>query len=228
MFSPDPRLVRIPGGMGLAFFKVFQMVPMHIPFGQSHSGLLSVAYKCLNALAPTYLSKHVLFLLSRAQHPDLFLFLSCISMASSLPSLCNCCSSCQDASFLTFTYSFIWLCGTWTPGCCAWTPEHTGLAVATLGLNYPEAHGILVPQLRIEPVSPVLPGGFLTTGLPGKSPRCFFQQLFMWLTRQHPSGLSPNVSSSNGTSLASSSEVILSVILTDLFALSLWKHVLQP
>lgn len=73
-------------------------------------------------------------------------------------------------------------------GCCAWTPEHMGLVVAALGLNYPEAHGISVPRLRIAPVSPVFPGGFLTTGLPGKSPGCFFWQLF----QQHPSGLSPN------------------------------------
>ena len=112
----------------------------------------------------------------------------------------------------------IHLFGCVAPGpscCCAWTPEHTGLVAAALGLNYPEAHGILVPQLQIEPVSPVLPGGFLATGLPGKSPGCFFQQLFMWLTQYHLSGLSPNVSSSNSTPLASSSEVIHSVILTE-------------
>ena len=33
----------------------------------------------------------------------------------------------------------------------------------------PVACGILVPQPRIEPVSPALEGRFLTTGLPGKS-----------------------------------------------------------
>ena len=31
------------------------------------------------------------------------------------------------------------------------------------------AHGILVPRPRIEPVSPALEGGFLTTGPPGKA-----------------------------------------------------------
>ena len=33
---------------------------------------------------------------------------------------------------------------------------------------------ILVPQPGIEPVSPALQGGSLTTGLPGKSLMCFF------------------------------------------------------
>ena len=36
-------------------------------------------------------------------------------------------------------------------------------------LSCPAACGILVPGLGIEPVSPVLAGGFLTTGPPGKS-----------------------------------------------------------
>ena len=38
------------------------------------------------------------------------------------------------------------------------------------GLSCFEACGILVPQPGIEPVSPALPGRFLTTGPPGKSP----------------------------------------------------------
>ena len=36
-------------------------------------------------------------------------------------------------------------------------------------LSCPAAYGILVPQAGIEPVSPVLEGGFLSTGPPGKS-----------------------------------------------------------
>ena len=36
------------------------------------------------------------------------------------------------------------------------------------GLNCPTACGILVPQPGIEPTSPALQGGFLTTGPPGK------------------------------------------------------------
>ena len=35
------------------------------------------------------------------------------------------------------------------------------------GLSCPMACGILVPQPGIEPVSPALEGGFLTTGPPG-------------------------------------------------------------
>ena len=35
------------------------------------------------------------------------------------------------------------------------------------------ARGILVPRLGIEPAFPALEGGFLTTGLPGKSPAQF-------------------------------------------------------
>ena len=42
------------------------------------------------------------------------------------------------------------------------------------GLNCPTACGILVPQPGIEPTSPTLQGGFLTTGPPGK----FLSQLF--------------------------------------------------
>ena len=36
------------------------------------------------------------------------------------------------------------------------------------------ACGILVPQPGIKPTSPVLEGGFLTTGPPGKSPEYLF------------------------------------------------------
>ena len=38
-----------------------------------------------------------------------------------------------------------------------------------LGLSFSEACGILAPQPRIEPASPVLQGRFLTTGPPRKS-----------------------------------------------------------
>ena len=37
------------------------------------------------------------------------------------------------------------------------------------GLRCPPAYGILLPQPGIEPASPVLQGGFSTTGPPGKS-----------------------------------------------------------
>ena len=48
--------------------------------------------------------------------------------------------------------------------------EHAGSVVAVHGLSCPTACGILVPRPGIEPASPALEGGFLTTGPPGKSP----------------------------------------------------------
>ena len=54
---------------------------------------------------------------------------------------------------------------------------YTGSAVAVLGfplvlhgLSCPAACGILVPRPWIEPTSPALEAGFLTTGPPGKFP----------------------------------------------------------
>ena len=44
-----------------------------------------------------------------------------------------------------------------------------GSVVVARGLSCPLAHGILVPQPAIEPGSPALEAGFLTTGPPGKS-----------------------------------------------------------
>ena len=50
---------------------------------------------------------------------------------------------------------------------------HEGSAVAARGLSCSEAREILVCHLGIEPASPSLQGGFLTPGLPGKSPDAF-------------------------------------------------------
>ena len=47
------------------------------------------------------------------------------------------------------------------------------------GLSCPTACGILVPQPGIEPSSPELEGGFLTTGPPGKSPYLSFNWRFV-------------------------------------------------
>ena len=41
------------------------------------------------------------------------------------------------------------------------------LFIAACGLSCPMAYGILVLQAGIEPTSPALEGGFLTTQLPG-------------------------------------------------------------
>ena len=53
--------------------------------------------------------------------------------------------------------------------CGMQAPECVGLVIAACGLSWPEACGILVPWTGIEPVSPALEGGFLTTGPPEKS-----------------------------------------------------------
>ena len=52
-----------------------------------------------------------------------------------------------------------------------------------LGLSYSTACEILVPRSGIEPTSPALLGGFLTTGPPGKSP------LWVFLIQLKVSGL---------------------------------------
>ena len=49
--------------------------------------------------------------------------------------------------------------------------RHTGSVVLAGGLSCPLACGILVPRTEIEPMSPAWVGRFLTTGLPGKSPK---------------------------------------------------------
>ena len=52
--------------------------------------------------------------------------------------------------------------------CSSWTLER-GLSSCAQGLGCSSAHGILVPWSGIEPESPALQGGFLTTEPPGKS-----------------------------------------------------------
>ena len=55
-------------------------------------------------------------------------------------------------------------------------------------LSCPEAHGISVAQPGIEPVSPALKCGFLTTEPPGKSPSssCWWLQMFPVTLLQGP------------------------------------------
>ena len=53
--------------------------------------------------------------------------------------------------------------------CGARAPKHVGSVVVACELSCPVARGILVPRPGIEPASPALEGGFLTTGSPGKS-----------------------------------------------------------
>ena len=53
----------------------------------------------------------------------------------------------------------------------------SGLSSCGIGLSCPMACGILAPQPGIEPTSPTLEGGFLTTGPLEKSPFVFSQRL---------------------------------------------------
>ena len=54
--------------------------------------------------------------------------------------------------------------------CCeAQVLGHTGAVLVVHGLSCPAACGILLPAPGIEPMSPALSGGFLTTQPPGKS-----------------------------------------------------------
>ena len=55
-------------------------------------------------------------------------------------------------------------------GCTRSSLQHMGSVVVVLQCSCPEVCGILVPQPGIEPESSALEGGFLTIGLPGKSP----------------------------------------------------------
>ena len=92
-------------------------------------------------------------------------------------------------SLLRHTWAFstcsVWTFLVWCKGSsCAWAShcvdfscrgtqalEHVGSLVA------PKACGILVPKPGIEPMSPAVEGGFLTTGPLGKSLNYLFSQL---------------------------------------------------
>ena len=67
---------------------------------------------------------------------------------------------------------------------CTGSPlRHTGASlVGVRGLSHPMARGILVPWPGIEPTSPALEGGFLTTGPCHRSPwHGFWSVFFQWL-----------------------------------------------
>ena len=80
--------------------------------------------------------------------------------------------------FISFVYLLIWLCRVLVVALkifivsrgfssCVLSLDHVGSAVLAFGLfSGPLACGILVSRPEIEPV---LEGGFLTTGPPGKS-----------------------------------------------------------
>ena len=90
---------------------------------------------------------------------------------------------------------------------------HGGFSCHGARASCPEAWGILFSQPRIEPTSPVLEGGFLTTGWPGNSPIWFVTQcpLLRVAFLDHPHLRWPLLQSS------------LSILLSST-ALELWIH----
>ena len=92
-------------------------------------------------------------------------------------SACSCIKSGNTFLFLFFLIYYLlmyWLHPVWVAahGIVCWGVRFS-LAVVRR-LSCPAACGILVPQPGLEPASPALQDGFLTTGPPGKSPRNTF------------------------------------------------------
>ena len=67
-----------------------------------------------------------------------------------------------------FLKIFIYLTA-WDLNCSTWNLCCGTKGSRVHGLGFSVAYGILVPQPGVEPVSPALEGGFLTTGPQGKS-----------------------------------------------------------
>ena len=76
-------------------------------------------------------------------------------------------SSCSEASLLSSCSGWASHCGGFS-SCEELSLECVGSVVVLHRLSVP-AWGILVPRPGIEPMSPALAGGFLTTGPPGMS-----------------------------------------------------------
>ena len=63
----------------------------------------------------------------------------------------------------------IFRCSTWALQLWLTSSEHAGSIVAAHRVSCSMAYGVLAPCPEMEPTSPALQGGFLTTELPGKS-----------------------------------------------------------
>ena len=82
------------------------------------------------------------------------------------------------ASLLLHVGSFVEAHG--FSSCGTWTLECTGLVVAASELSCSVTCEILVPQPGIEPASPTLQGGLLTTGLQGIPDQSIPEPRFIW------------------------------------------------
>lgn len=101
-----------------------------------------------------------------------------------------------NVTFHLFTVALDLCCGARAFSSCGWWASHCGgfsccraqalgrmdtVAVACRLIS-PVACGTLVPQPRIEPVSPASGGGFLTTVAPGKTPHTYiFKKFFSFM-----------------------------------------------
>ena len=74
----------------------------------------------------------------------------------------------EDTPFFQNVYLLIWLHGIIVVACRILVTAH-GLLSVVCRLSCSVARGTLVPQPGLEPKSPALEGGLLTTGSPGKS-----------------------------------------------------------
>ena len=95
----------------------------------------------MNPLAFVYLGQYFSFILF-LKNIYLFIWLHCVLVAAHgiFVAACRLLASCGTQA-----------------------PERTGSVVVVCGLSCPTACGILVPQPGIEPASPALEDGFLTT-----------------------------------------------------------------
>ena len=75
----------------------------------------------------------------------------------------------QSLHILKNIYLFIWLCQALVAACKVFIEFGVGSADLAHRLSCSIACGILIPRPGVEPVSPALAGGFLSTGPPRKS-----------------------------------------------------------
>ena len=68
---------------------------------------------------------------------------------------------------LSLSYGTLWW-GMGFSSCSEQAPEYEGSVVMARGLSLSAAYGFPVPSSGMEPMSPALECGFLTTGPPGK------------------------------------------------------------
>ena len=113
--------------------------------GYFYDFLFITVFKLLDYDVPWCSCMHVSFFFKFLKNIYLFIWLSLVLVAAHGIFRCS-----ARALLPCTSFSLVW---------------HAGLVASSCGM----ACGILVPRPGIEPESPALEGGFLTTGPPGKS-----------------------------------------------------------